>query len=62
MLTCDPALAARADRSLPGPARARAAEENCLEAMALLIDLGFDVNVSNRPALCTGRRCAATWR
>jgi hypothetical protein len=37
------------DRSLPGPARAPA-ENDRLEVVAVLIDLGFDVNEVNRTA------------
>jgi hypothetical protein len=49
MIRLDPSLAERAIRERPDQL-VRAAEKNSLEAVALLIDLGFDVNAMNRTA------------
>jgi ankyrin repeat protein len=49
MLATDPTLAERAIAHQPDQL-VRAAEKNSLDAVALLIDLGFDVNAINRTA------------
>jgi ketosteroid isomerase-like protein len=49
LLAADPSLRARAIERCPDQL-VRAAEQNCYEAVALLIDLGFDANARSRTA------------